>query len=176
MADITPPRPHPRPLGHLCILRSSLFPGPGRPRSSAEVWCGVGRARVVAQLRLGSAEQKQTLRQTRPLPSLPGVSQHPCSSPAGSPGFSSLSICPSGSPRNKRLVSYRQDPRTRTPCLWLSRLTPQGWCRPRDLPFPLSPLPGAQVPTRCSSSRPTQLRVSPSCSLGCTAILLPVSS
>ena len=47
---------------------------------------------------------------------------------------------------------------------------------PCYLPFPLSPLPGAQVLTQSLSSLTTQLPVYFSYSLGCPSVLLPVSS
>ena len=53
LADTAPPGPPPRPLSSLCIPRSNLFSGPVCPRSSAKLWCGVGRARAFTCLGTG---------------------------------------------------------------------------------------------------------------------------
>ena len=86
-----PPGPHPRPLGHLCIPRSSLFPGPGCYRPSIKLWRGVRGAGVFTWLRLGSGEAVAAGADLFP-PCLE-ASQHRCSLTSGvqaSPVFLSV--------------------------------------------------------------------------------------
>ena len=49
------PQPYPGSIpgpGHLCVLKSSLFPGTGCPRSSVVLWCAVSRTRAFTWLGL----------------------------------------------------------------------------------------------------------------------------
>ena len=74
------------------------------------------------------------------------AAQHPCTAPLEwSLGFSSLSFCPSGSPCSHKVLSTL----LRTPGLGTSVYGLTHPFYPGGLPFPLSSIPGAQVPTWC---------------------------
>lgn len=94
------------------------------------------------------------------------ASQYPHIFHKWSLGLSRLSSCPSSSLSSQGDLS----PLWRTPGLGHSvygsthSLSRTSVC-PCTLPFFLSPLPGAQVPTQCCSFHPTQLRGDLSCSL-----------
>lgn len=51
--------PLPIPPGHLCVTRSSLFPGHSFPRSHNKAWHGKSQARVFTQFGLGSVAEQQ---------------------------------------------------------------------------------------------------------------------
>ena len=120
-----------------CSPRLCLFP------CCARLWPAVGGAGAFTRLRLGSMVRRQQLGQ---------ISLCPNWGQASTPhkwnlGFSSLSLCPSGSPGCQGGLS----PLHRTPglgspvCGSIHSLLSMRVC-PYYLPFLLSPLPGAQVP------------------------------
>ena len=105
------------------------------------------------------------------------ASQNPNNPHEWSLGFSSRFLCPSDSPSRQGVMC----PTFRTPGLGppvcgLTHSLPRMSVHMCDLLFPLSPFPGAQVPTQCFFSHPTLLCLYLSYSLGCTGVLLTVSS
>ena len=126
------------------------FPCYGCPRCSAMLWCGV-RGSWSAWAGVHSEVVSQNLIATRVDLSLPCLraNQHLCAPHKWNPSFSRLSLCPSGSPSNQWVLSPpHRSPGLRCPVCGLTYSLPRAGVYPSNLPFPLSFLPGAQVPTQ----------------------------
>ena len=77
-----------------------------------------------------------------------GASHHPYTPHEWSLGFSSLSICPSSSPNSQGVLSPMcRTPGLKCPVCGSAHSLPRASIPLHDFPFPLGPLPGAQVPS-----------------------------
>ena len=136
MAASVPPGLQPRPLCCLCVPQSGLFSGPGCPRSSAKLWCGVSGC-LFGQLGLTS------------LYPIWGQAT-PVHSSLVEIGFSSLFTCLSSSPGNQEGLSPMcRIPELGSPVCGSTHSLPRASVHLCDLLFPLSHLPGVQVLTQC---------------------------
>lgn len=146
--------PLPGPVSLLCVFQMESFPRTllSQIECQAVAWSEWVQ-RVPSAQTEGSREGAVPRADLSP-PSLV-ASQHLHTPPEQSLGSSSLSTCPSSSPSSQGGLSPPWSiPGLRCPLYGSIHSLPRANACPCDLPFPLSPLPRAQVSTQCDAFLP----------------------